>query len=314
MHRDAVTDSVAPTSSTVALSPRATSLWTYGASALAAPRTTTPPPFPRIADVPADVTVPSRSSDAVTTRTPAAPLVPPQAGPAPLSPARPWSAPVVPLPAEGLTDSADSAHRSAPDDIAARATTTLIPSSPGARARSGPVFVDGSGRRARLFKGVAATAAALAAGYVGVVVTGALAGSSGPAAVPVASGASLAPATPAITPTPVLAPAPVTVQPAEVTTKKPARATTTKKTTPRAVPPKAAPKVVAPPAPVVPAPVAPVAPVVPPPAPAAPVVPAAPATPTTKNGTGQTGQTGRNRDRATPGTVTQPAAQKTLST
>jgi hypothetical protein len=164
------------------------------------------------------------------------------------------------------------------------------------------VFVDGSGRRARWFKGVAAAAATLAAGYVGVVVTGALAGPTGPAgtAVPVSSGASLAPATP------VLGPAPAPVQPAEVTTKKPARTgTTAPRPTTRTTPKKVAPKVVAPVAPpVVPAPVAPVVP--PPPAPAAPATP-----PTTKPGT-NTGKTtprpGRN------GTTGAAATPSTLST
>jgi hypothetical protein len=273
--------------------PRATSMWTYGSAAPPARST----PFPRIADLPADVTAPARP----------APVVPGQAGPAPLSPAHAGPAATVTA-AAGSAPDPDAARRSAADDIAARATTTLIQSSPGARSRSGPVFVDGSGRRARWFKGVAAAAATLAAGYVGVVVTGALAGPTGPAgtAVPVASGASLAPATP------VLGPPPAVVQPAEVTTKKPARTrTTAPKPTTRTTPKKVAPKIVAPVAPpVVPAPVAPV---VPPPAPA-PVVPAAPAAPatppaTTKPGTngGKTaprpGRTGTTGAAATPSTL-----------
>ncbi|MDT7744002.1 MAG: hypothetical protein QOE59_3080 [Actinomycetota bacterium] len=297
---------------------RATSVWTYGTPA---------PALPRFADVPADVTAPARptapTSPAPTSPaypspaypSPAypwpAPVVPQQAGPAPLSPARAWPVPEVTAVVGSVSD-LDAARRSAADDIAARATTTLIPSSPGARrSRSGPVFVDGSGRRARWFKGVAAAAATLAAGYVGVVVTGALAGPTGPAgtAVPVASGASLAPATS------VLGPPPAVVQPAEVTTKKPAPTeTTAPKRTTRTAPKKVAPRVIAPVAPpVVPAPVAPVVP--PPPAP---VVPAVPATPpaTTKAGTGTGTGTGtttprRNRTGTTGNAATTPS---TLST
>ncbi|WP_018332803.1 hypothetical protein [Actinomycetospora chiangmaiensis] len=153
---------------------------------------------------------------------------------------------------------ATSAGRSSSDDIAARATTTLIPNSPGDRAKAGPVFVDGSGRRARRVKGLAAAVATVAAGYVGVVVTGALAGSTGPVAVgptPVASGASLAPA-PAV-PAPVV-PSPIVATPADATTtkapvKKPA--TSAKKAVPRTT----APRTVAP-VPVAPAPVAPARP------------------------------------------------------
>jgi hypothetical protein len=236
--------------------------------------------------------------------------VPVQAGPAPLSPAHAWPAVAVTTAVASAPDP-HAPRRSAADDIASRATTTLIPSSPGARrSRSGPVFVDGSGRRARWFTGVAAAAATLAAGYVGIVVTGALAGPTGPAgtAVPVASGASLAPATP------VLGPPPAAVEPSEVTTKKPASTgTTTPKRTTRVTPKKVAPKVIAPVAPpVVPAPVAPVVP--PPVAPVVPPVPAAPVTPpaTTKPGAGTgtgTGTTRKNRTgttaarTATPGTV-----------
>jgi hypothetical protein len=301
--------------------PRA-SLWTYGTPA--------PSALPRIADLPADVTAPARPAPPVS---PAhawpAPVAPRQAGAPSLSPAHAWPAPVAPRqagppslspahawPVPGVTAvvgsaaDLDAARRSAADDIAARATTTLIPSSPGARrSRSGPVFVDGSGRRARWFKGVAAAAATLAAGYVGVVVTGALAGPTGPAgtAVPVSSGASLAPATP------VLGPPPAVVEPAEVTTKKPARVeTTAPKRTARTTPRKVAPKVIAPVAPPVVPPVAPVIPRAP-----ARVVPAVPATPpaTTKPGTGAgtgtgttnprrngTGTTG-NAAAATPGTL-----------
>jgi hypothetical protein len=270
--------------------PRGTSVWTYGPPAPSAPL--------RIAEVAADVTAPARS----------APHVPAPAGPAPLSPAYSWPAAAVTAAVASAPDP-DAARRSAADDIASRATTTLIPSSPGARrSRSGPVFVDGSGRRARWFTGVAAATATLAAGYVGIVVTGALAGPTGPAgtAVPVTSGASLAPATP------VLGPPPAAVEPSEVTTKKPASTgTTTPKRTTRATPKKVAPRVIAPVAPpVVPAPVVP-----PPAAPVVPPVPVAPATPptTTKPGTGTgtgTGTTRKNRtgtaanaQAATPGTV-----------
>jgi hypothetical protein len=331
MPRYTVLDSAVRTTHTVIPSPRATSAWTYGppAPAVPAPRTATPPPFPRIADIPSDLTAPAWPTASrpvpVGPATRSTPLVA-------LSAARGWSAPATPsapLPTQAPAAQApttqvtaraatpsgaleiDSALRSAPDDIAARATTTLIPSSPGARSRSGPVFVDGSGRRARRFKGVAAAAAALAAGYVGVVVTGALAGATGPAVGPVsiASGASLAPATP------VLAPKPVLATPVEATAPKPARPAVTvkKKVTPtRVVPKKVAPRVVPPPpAPVVKA--APVAPapapvVVPPPAaPAAPVTPPAPVT-TPKNGTGQTKpQTPAQQNGATP-------AAKTLDT
>ena len=148
--------------------PRATSVWTYGAPQA---------PSPWITDVPADVTAPARPAPSWPSVP--APVVPRQAAPAPLSPAHAWPAPVGTTTATAVVSvpETDTARRSAADDIASRATTTLIPSSPGARqSRSGPVFVDGSGRRARWFKGVAATAATLAAGYVGVVVTGALAG------------------------------------------------------------------------------------------------------------------------------------------
>lgn len=238
-------DSPVRTTHTVPPSLLAPPAWTYGpaAPAIPAPRTGGPTALPRVAGVPADVTAPARPAPA----------------PAPAPPADPVTE-VVAEPAD------DAARRSGPDDIAARATTTLIPSSPGARRAAGPVFVDGSGRRARRFKGIAAAAAALAAGYVGVVVTGALAGSTGPAtsAVPVASLAPVLPPTPEIEPTPVIA------KPAE-TTPKPARPTTTtkKKPTVTATPKKIAPKAVTPPTP---APVAP-APVVP--APAAPVTPPA---------------------------------------
>lgn len=167
-----------------------------------------------------------------------------------------------------------SAQRSSADDIAARATTTLIPNSPGDRAKAGPIFVDGSGRRARRFKGLAVAAATLAAGYVGVVVTGALAGATGPVGVgptPVANGASLAPAAPSV-PAPVV-PSPIVATPADVTTtpkKAPVKKrTTTKKVVPRTT----APKKIAP-APVVPVP--------------APVVPVAPAQPVTPPATGNT--------------------------
>lgn len=280
-------DSPVRTSRTVLLSPRATSAWTYGPAepAIPAPRTATPAWLPRVADAPAGVTSPTR-----TTASRPMTVVPAQRRPAPVSPPHAWPAPVEPVsPPAPTTDVVDVAGRSAPDDIAARATTTLIPSSPGARRAAGPVFVDGSGRRARRFKGVAAAAAALAAGYVGVVVTGALAGATGPAAGtdPVASGASLAPALPA---TPAIVPTPVVAKPSDVTTK-PARPTTTvkKKTTARAAPRTVAPKVVTPPvpAPVAPAPVAP-APVVPAPvAPAAPVTPPAVGDPTPKTGNDQ---------------------------
>jgi hypothetical protein len=154
-----------------------------------------------------------------------------------------------------------TAQRSSSDDIEARATTTLIPNSPGDRAKAGPVFVDGSGRRARRFKGLAVAAATLAAGYVGVVVTGALAGATGPVGggpAPVASGASLAPA-PAV---PAVVPSPIVATPADVTTKATApttkRPSTAKKVVPRTTTPR---KVV--PAPVVPPPAAPVTPAVP---------------------------------------------------
>ncbi len=287
--------------------PRATPLWTYGTPAPAA--------APRIADLPADVTAPARPAPrppihpgalAPTTLSPH-PAVPRQAGPAPLSPAYAWPASAATV---AVRSTSDVAGRSAADDIAARATTTLIPSSPGARrSRSGPVFVDGSGRRARWFKGVAATAATLAAGYVGIVVTGALAGPTGPAgtAVPVSSGASLAPATP------VLGPPPPAVEPAEVTTKKPARseATAPRKTT-RTTPRKVAPTVIAPVAPpVVPAPVAPVVP--PPPAPVVPPAPAPVKPPTTtKPGTGTEKVTPRPGRTGTAGTAA--TAPGTLST
>ena len=181
----------------------------------------------------------------------------PLAGPGPLAPRHP--AP------RTVAVAATSARRSSPDEIAAMASTTLIPSSPGARGHSGPIFVDGSGRRARRFKGVAAAAAALAAGYVGVVVTGALAGPSGfvnGGAVPVAAGASLAPTG---APAPAVVPSPVVATPADdvtTTTKKAKPRTTTKKAVPKATPKKVVPKVVPPP--VVPKPVVPVVPPKPP--------------------------------------------------
>ncbi len=327
--RDSALDSAVRTTSTGLISPRATSLWTYGAapvttSSIPAPRTATPPSFPQI---PGDVTAPAGPAPSPTThrgpatippgyRSPTA-LVPLQAGPAPLSPAHGWAPPVLPTPAApAVADESDVAHRSAPDEIESRATTTLIPSSPGARrSRSGPVFVDGSGRRARRFKGVAAAAAALAAGYVGVVVTGALAGATGPAlnAVPVSSGASLAPATPVLGPAPAVVPKPVLAEPADVTTTKPARATTTtpKRTAPRVAPKKVAPRVVAPVAPVVPAPPAPVVPApAAPVAPTVPAVPAAPAAPTATNPT--TPDTTKSTNRGNRGAGA--AAPNTLAT
>src|ERR1700712_2731756 len=99
--------------------PRATSVWTYGPGPQA--------PSPWIADLPADVTAPALPAPPVP-RAPAwpAPVAPRQGGPAPLSPAHASPVPGVTA-VGGSAAPLDAPRRSAADDIAARATTTLIP-------------------------------------------------------------------------------------------------------------------------------------------------------------------------------------------
>ena len=100
---------------------------------------------------------------------------------------------------EGRTRSPSGARRSSPEDIAASATTSRIPTTPRPRAAHA-VFVDGSGRRARRLRWVAVVVAALGALFVTVVAASALAGPSGPVG-PVGT-PPRAPAPTAATPTP----------------------------------------------------------------------------------------------------------------
>ncbi len=167
-----------------------------------------------------------------------------------------------------------AARRSDPEEIAARATTTLISASPdlGRAARpaeaaapaalaapapvagAAPVFADRTGRRARRWRTAAIAATAICASYVGVVAVGAVAGPVGPTSSP-----TLLPAPTTAPPAPTAIPGPAAQNVAEVeptatsTTTRSARATT--RSTPRTTTPKArvAPRpVVVAPVPVVP--------------------------------------------------------------
>ena len=160
----------------------------------------------------------------------------------------------------------EAARRSDPDEIAARATTTLIEARPGpgrrvSHAGTGhdltgagpvPVFADHSGRRARRLRAGAIAATALCASYVTVVAAGALAGPVGPTAAPTLLPAPSSPA-------PVVIPAPqldAQIEPEATTTTRAPRTTTTRARATTTRPTRVPARVPATAVPVAPAPVA----------------------------------------------------------